>query len=254
MLLYSIILVEDDFTERSILKKLILSTYKFINIYEADSEISALNIIKENHINLFFIDIDLKESSGLELAIKIRDIPEYQFKQIIFLASYMEHIIQAFKQIHCYEYILKPYNKKNIQAVLNKLIPNENNNLNDDLAKDENEEIIIILKNGAYAGIKLNEIVFIEVIGKNCEINTISGMYIANKISLKKILKLINCKCIIQSHRAFAINTNYICKIEKLDRRLSILYFNKYSKTALLGYKFKDSVTSEFKKGKVIID
>ncbi|BCZ44252.1 DNA-binding response regulator [Clostridium gelidum] len=254
--MYSIILVEDDFMQRGILKKMILSIDKFINIYEADSESTALDIIENNHINMFLIDIGLKESSGLDLAVKIRNISKYQFSQIIFLTTHMEYITQAFKQTHCYDYILKPYDKDDVQAMINKLIIYENshlNNKNDNSNEDKDREIVITLKNGIYVGIKIDEIMFIEVKGKNCEVNTINGMYIANNMSLKKVIKLIDCEYIIQSHRAFAINRNYICKIEKLDVKLSTVYFNKYIKTALLGYKFKDNIISEFKKDKVII-
>ena len=128
--MYSIILVEDDCMQRDILKKMILSTYEFINIYEADSESTALDIIENNDINMFLIDISLKESSGLDLAMKIRNIPKYEFSQIIFLTTHMEYITQAFKQTHCYDYIIKPYNQEDVQAMLNKLILYENNNLN----------------------------------------------------------------------------------------------------------------------------
>jgi len=235
--------------QRDILRKMLLSTYEFVHIYEADSEITALDIIENNDINMFLIDISLKESSGLELAIKIRSIPKYEFRQIVFLTTHMEYITQAFKQTHCYDYIIKPYDQYDVQAMLNKLILNENNNVN----KYDDKEIVITLKNGIYVGIKIKDIFFIEVKGKDCEVNTINGVYIANNMSLKKINKLINCEYIIQSHRAFAINRNYICKIEKLEAKLSIVYFSKYQKTALLGYKFKDNIISEFKKGKVII-
>ena len=235
--------------QRDILRKMLLSTYEFVHIYEADSEITALDIIENNDINLFLIDISLKESSGLDLAIKIRRIPKYEFRQIVFLTTHMEYITQAFKQTHCYDYIIKPYDQYDVQAMLNKLILNENNNVN----KYDDKEIVITLKNGIYVGIKIKDIFFIEVKGKDCEVNTINGVYIANNMSLKKINKLINCEYIIQSHRAFAINRNYICKIEKLEAKLSIVYFSKYQKTAFLGYKFKDNVISEFKKGKVII-
>jgi two-component system response regulator LytT len=235
--------------QRDILRKMLLSTYEFVHIYEADSEITALDIIENNDINMFLIDISLKESSGLDLAIKIRSIPKYEFRQIVFLTTHMEYITQAFKQTHCYDYIIKPYDQYDVQAMLNKLILNENNNVN----KYDDKEIVITLKNGIYVGIKIKDIFFIEVKGKDCEVNTINGVYIANNMSLKKINKLINCEYIIQSHRAFAINRNYICKIEKLEAKLSIVYFSKYQKTALLGYKFKDNIISEFKKGKVII-
>lgn len=257
VLLYSIILVEDDSMQRSILKKMILSANEFVKIYEADSESSALEVINKHDINMFLIDISLKESSGLDLAVKIRNIPKYEFRQIIFLTTHMEYIIQAFKETHCYDYILKPYDKEKVQAMINKIIDNDTNNLiKEEVLKEEKKEekeIVVNLKNGIYVGIKVDDIVFIEVRGKNCEINTVNGMYIASNMSLKKMLQLIDSNYIIQSHRAFIVNKNYILQIEKIDVKLSTIHFKNYSKTALLGYKFKDNVMSEFKKGKVVL-
>lgn len=254
--MYSIILVEDDYMQRQVLKKIVLSMNETINIYEADSENSALDIIKKYDINMFLIDISLKESSGLDLAIKIRNIPKYEFRQIIFLTTHMEYITQAFKQTHCYDYILKPYDKKEVQAMVNKIILNETSNSNnktDSVEMDDDREIVITLKNGIYVGIKIKDILFIEVKGKNCEVNTINGMYTASNTTLKKMLKLVDCEYIIQSHRAFAVNKNHIYRIEKIDLKLSEVYFQNYDGTALLGYKFKDNVIAEFKKGKVVI-
>lgn len=253
--MYSIILVEDDYVQRDNLKKMILQMHEFINIYEADSEKSALDIIEKYDINMFFIDISLKNSSGLDLAMEIRKIPKYEFRQIIFLTTHMEYITQAFKQTHCYDYIMKPYDKEEIQTMVNKIILNETNGANyrENNSEEENKEVIITLKNGIYVGIKINDILFIEVKGKNCEVNTVNGMYIASNITLKKMLQLIDSAFIIQSHRAFAVNKKHIHKIEKLDFKLSEVYFENYSGTALLGYKFKEKVISEFKKGKVII-
>ena len=257
--MFSIIIVEDDFMQRELLKTMLLSTYESIKIYEADSESEALEIIKNNDINMFLIDISLKESSGLDLAIKVRNIDKYEFSQIIFLTTHMEYITQAFKQTHCYDYILKPYNKEKVQAMLNKLILYENNRLknsNDNLNEDnknKDRKVSITLKNGIYAVIKIDDIVFIEISGRVGEVNTINGMYEANNTSLKKIMNLIDCKYIIQSHRAFAINKNYICKIEKINAKLSTIYFNNYVKTALLGYKFKDDIMSEVRNGEMIL-
>ncbi|WP_160688677.1 LytTR family DNA-binding domain-containing protein [Clostridium sp. C2-6-12] len=252
----SILLVEDDYMQREILKKMIAAKYEAMVIYEADSESSALEIINKHDINIFLIDISLKESSGLELAKKIRDIPKYELSPLIFLTTHVDYMLQAFKQIHCYDYIIKPYNKEDVLAILDKFIVYENSQLNkieEEIIQEDDKEVIITLKNGIYIGIKINDIFFIEVKGKNCDINTINGMYTANNISLKKILEMINCEFIIQSHRAFAININYILKVEKLDLKLSEIYFENYSKTALLGYKFKDNIMTKFKKGKVIL-
>lgn len=246
--MYSIILVEDDFMQRTILKKMLTSTYDFVRVHEADSESGALEIIENNEINMFIIDISLKESSGLDLAKKIRNIPKYEFNQIIFLTTHIEYITQAFKQVHCYDYILKPYDKDDVYAMLNRIILNENKK-----TLEDNKEIVVTLKCGIYIGIKIKEIVFIEVKGKNCDIHTPTGTYTATNISLKKIMKLIDSENILQSHRAFAINVNHISKIEKVDSKLSIIYFNGTSEQAFLGYKFKNNVIDQFKKGKVIL-
>ena len=249
--MYSIIVVEDDSMQRELLKTMIHSTYESIKVYEADSESAALEIIEKNDINMFLIDISLKESSGLDLAIKIRLIPKYEFSQLIFLTTHLDYMLQAFKQIHCYDYILKPYNKDDVQAILNKLIDNDIYNLNnkkDNLDKAEDKELVIKVRNGIFVRVKINEILFIEVNRRDCEVNTVSGIYTYSNISLKKILELISCEYIVQSHKGFAVNKNYIFKIEKQDIRLSTVYFNGYSKTALLGYKFKDNIMLEFKK------
>lgn len=134
--------------------------------------------------------------------------------------------------------------------MLNKLILYENeclNNSSDNFNEHKEIEIILTLKSSIYMGIKINGIIFIEAKGRNCEMNTINGIYIPNNMVLT------DCQYILQIHRSFAINKNCICKIEKLDVNLGIVYFNQHSKTALLGYKFKDTIISEFKKGKVII-
>lgn len=254
IILYSIILVEDDSMQRNNLKKMLISTGELFKIYEADCENTALDIIKNNEINMFLIDISLKESSGLDLAMKLRSIPKYEFRPIIFLTTHVEYITQAFKQTHCYDYILKPYDTEDVQAMLKKLILNDVNNLNDKNGNSEgNREVVIMLKNGIYVGIKIDDILFIEAKGRNCEVNTDNGTYNAINTSLIKMLPLINCEYIIQSHKAFAVNKNYICKIERLDFRLSEVHFTNSSKTALLGYKYKENVISEFKKGKVIL-
>ncbi len=243
-ILYSIILVEDEFTQREILKKMILSVCNFIKIYEADSESTALDIVKNNDINMFLIDINLKGSSRLNLAMNIRSIPKYEFSQLIFLTTHMDYMLQAFKQTHCYDYILKPYNKDDIQSMLNKLIDRAICNLN----KVEEKEFIIKIRKSIFVRVKVNDVLFIEVKGRDCEVNTVRGIYTYINISLKKILDLIDCDYIVQSHRAFAINKNHIFKIEKVDIRLSCVYFENYPQTALIGIKFRNNIIPEFKK------
>lgn len=53
----------------------------------------------------------------------------------------MEYITQAFKQTHCYDYIVKPYDKNDVQAMLNKIILNETSDLNNKVDNYSEEKI-----------------------------------------------------------------------------------------------------------------
>lgn len=244
----SILLVEDDLIQRSILKKMLeeFST-DIVHIYEADNMEPAFEILISTKIDIFLIDIDLKNSSGLALAKKIRNIHKYEFSWIIFLTANIEYIIQAFKQVHCYDYIIKPYNKNQICTAIKKIIINEKEGTSID------KSIFLNLKNNIIVSICVNIILFIEVQGRKCVFHTTNGDYIAYNISLKKILDSINYENIVQSHKAFAVNIEHIYKMEKLDIKLYAIYFKDYDKTALLGYKYKNGIIENFKKNKICI-
>ena len=110
----NILIAEDDIIQRENLKKIIQGIDKNFIIYEAEDKNEAFKISCENTIDIFFIDIGLKNSSGLDLAMKIRKLDKYEFSWIIFLTTHLQYIIQAFKNVHCYDYILKPYDKEEI--------------------------------------------------------------------------------------------------------------------------------------------
>lgn len=106
----NVLIVEDDKIQRESLKKMIKQIDKDINIYESVDKDEALEITNKINIDIFYVDICLNNSSGVDLAIELRQIPKYEFSFIIFLTTHVEYLTQAFKEVHCYDYILKPYN------------------------------------------------------------------------------------------------------------------------------------------------
>jgi len=85
--------VEDDPIYRTVLKNALLKQFVDLEVYDAEDEGSALDVISANVPNLIIMDIDLKkDTNGLELTRKIKhrhseieiiilsqyDIPEYR--------------------------------------------------------------------------------------------------------------------------------------------------------------------------------
>ena len=125
----AILIVEDNIQESENLKRMLHEVDKSLNIYEAQSKREALNISNRILIDIFYLDINLIDSTGIDLARELRQIKRYEFNWIIFTTSHAHYMVEAFKEIHCYDYILKPYDKKDIMTLTSKLMSGRYTNI-----------------------------------------------------------------------------------------------------------------------------
>jgi DNA-binding LytR/AlgR family response regulator len=213
-------------------------------VYETTNTVEALKIAQQEMIDLFYIDINLKNESGLKFALEIRKIERYRLNWIIFVTIYKEYMLSAFKKIHCYDYILKPYNKENIQRITKFLLSESSEQV---AATKTMEKFIIVPIKNVQVKIFINEIIFVEVFIRTSIIHTINGSFTIDYLSLKKLNSVLEHKYIIQSHRSYLVNINYINKIEKTnDKTAYKIYFYNTDKTALLGNNYKKCIMDRF--------
>lgn len=93
-----ILIVEDDVVQRNNLIKIVESRFKDVQVLYSDSVKESLFLLKERKIDLFMLDIKLKDGSGIELAEEIRKIKGYELTGIIFLTTEKQLILDAFKK------------------------------------------------------------------------------------------------------------------------------------------------------------
>ncbi len=243
----NVLIAEDDKIQRTSLKKTLQQIDSHINIYESEEKEEALKIISNTDIDIFYIDISLRNSSGLDFAIELRKVPKYEFSFIVFLTTHIEYITQAFKRVHCYDYLLKPYEVADVVNMTKRFILHKRNinNISIDIPKDK-KYVVFEIRKGVNVKVYIDEIIFIEVSLRICMVHTINGIYKVNRLALENIIKLIDCTNIIQCHKSFAVNINHIRKIENVDSKLSEIYFENYDKKAFLGYKFKNIIIEKF--------
>lgn len=233
----NVLIVEDSEIQRKNLY-LILSRLSIdLKIYEADDKEIALKIAKKNLINFFLVDIELKQSSGIDFAMEIRKMKEYKYSWIIFITTYINYMIKSFKEIHCYDYILKPYDSKDIEKICEMILDNSYNN-----EISNNRTYVLFDHKGIKLKIFLDEILFIEVTIGKCVIHTKIEKYIINRVSLKNVLKMINCDYIVQCHKSCAVNIKYIRKIEKYSQISWNIYFDNYEYYAFMGAKYRNKI------------
>lgn len=239
-----ILIVEDDSNQSTNLKKILYELDRNIKIYEAQSKEDALEISNKTEIDIFYVDIHLKNSSGIDFAKELRKIEKYKFSWVIFITTHIQYIIECLKEVHCYDYIIKPYEKKDIMQLTQKLIFEKQNNA---IALNERKYIVFDMKNGINIRIYIDEIILIETNFRSCYIHTKRGKYETKELGLKKCLDLIDCNDLIQSYKSCIVNVKYIEKIHSIDSKVSEIFFEDYTVTAPLGYKYKKSVIEKFK-------
>lgn len=242
--MYNILILEDDCIQLRTLANIIKQSGAMYQVYEATNTEEAIKIAHQQMIDLFYVDINLKNESGLNFASKIRKMGRYRLTWIVFVTIYKEFMLSAFKKIHCYDYILKPYNKENIQRTTKFLLSDHCGQV---AVTEIKEKFIIVPVKNIQVKIFINEIIFVEVFIRTSIIHTINGSFTIDYLSLKKLNSMINDKNILQSHRSYLVNIKYINKIEKTNDKTSYkIYFYNTDKTALLGNNYKKCIMDRF--------
>lgn len=239
----NILIVEDDKSQREVLKKMLQEADEGLNIYEASNKSEGLDICSNISIDIFYIDVHLGDSSGIDLALEIRKIKRYEFSWMVFITTNVQYMLKAFKEIHCYDYILKPYEKKAIVELTRKLIAGT---YMSNAVVNERGSAVFEIRKGINVKIYVDEIIFIETNIRTCTIHTKKRKYEIKGLSLKSALELINGEDIIQCHKSFAVNINEVRKVEGISSKVYEIYFKDYEEKAFLGYKFKNIFMERF--------
>lgn len=134
----SILIVEDEFISLVYLSS-ILKSFGINSVFKASCTDEALEIVKNNNINLAFVDINIKGSiDGIKCASLIN--LEY-FIPIIFQTAYKDTAtINEAKNENIFGYLIKPFEASDVEATLNVAISSMNrlkniNNIKEDLEK-----------------------------------------------------------------------------------------------------------------------
>jgi len=115
----SILLVDDNQHFRDALKYMVEEVvHENINIYQASSGNEALDIIRKQHIDLVFMDIEMPDMTGIEATRRVTEIN--RFITVIALSFHQEmQYIMKMLEAGARNYIIKEeINKETIKKVL----------------------------------------------------------------------------------------------------------------------------------------
>lgn len=206
----TILLVEDDFLNRRLSKK-ILSENGF-SVLEAKNAKETLEILKKEPLDMVILDIHLgeEEQGGISIGQQIKD--KYSIPFIYLTAYENPEIIGKAVATKPYSYLTKPFkNVDLITAVEIALSQSEG------LAKYTST---ILVKSDDYnVELPTDEIDYIESDGNYLLFYTNEKMY-KLRSTIKQVLEELPGSKFVQTHRAYVVNK---AKIEKFNKKSIII-------------------------------
>lgn len=159
------------------------------------------NYIKD--IDIFILDIQMNEISGMDVARKIREIDRNK-PEIVFTTSIIDYIQEGY-EVRAYRYLLKPIKLELIEKHILSCIK--------DIEQKKDNYLIINCKSEVYK-VDINKITYIEVQNKCMTIHTLDKNYEV-KMSLDNVEKELEKYNFFRCHKSFLVNVDYIENIKQ---------------------------------------
>lgn len=125
---YNILVVDDSSPMRAVIKKTIkASGFKFGEFYDASDGNMALDILRDNWIDLVLTDYNMPNMNGLVLITEIKNDEALKDIPVVFITTEGSvPRVEEFKEKGAAGYIQKPFTPEDIKLKLNKFMGEEN--------------------------------------------------------------------------------------------------------------------------------
>jgi len=237
----NVLIIEDTPAESDALVKVLTeNNYNIVGVARTYQD--ALTMFYQQTIDIVVIDVFLDgKPDGITFAETINIVPN-GVKPFVFLTSSKDRqIFERAKLTKPFSFLMKPFNELEILYALEMAVEKFYEQTNVFHSEDQNTVIsndtLFIKKNKSLKKVKIEDIIYIEVEDRYCNIITDVEKFVI-LISLTKIIQLLDPTKFSQTHRNYIVN---LSKIEEIivNDNLVIL---KGNHKVTLSDKYKDFV------------
>lgn len=239
----NVLIIEDTAAESdALIHVLKANNYTVVGVAPTYTEALRLFYNSEIKIDIVVIDIFLDgKADGITFAETINIVPN-KSKPFVFLSSSKDRqIFERAKLTQPFSFLLKPFNELEILYALEMAVEKFYGQTNVFLSEVQDtvisEEYLFVKKNKSLKKVLIDDIVYIEVEDRYCNIITDNEKFVI-LMSLTKLIQLLDPEKFCQTHRNFIVNTN---KIEEIIVHDNLLILEGNHKVTLSD-KYKDFV------------
>ncbi|HSV10744.1 MAG TPA: LytTR family DNA-binding domain-containing protein [Hanamia sp.] len=229
------LLVDDEPPALDVLKEYIASVSSLELAGTCNDAVEALNVLREQDIDLLFLDIQMPHLLGTDLIRTLKKPPK-----VIFTTAYRKFAIEGF-ELDAVDYLLKPISFERFLKAVNKVMETSvkligNNDTNSDQQNNSNDAFINLRADRKNLKIPLNDILYIESLKDYIKVVT-KTKNIVTKQSISSLEEALPKNNFVRIHRSFivAINkiesfTNDAIEINRQELPISRMYRHEVEK------------------------
>lgn len=235
----NVLIIEDNKACREALAELTRKCDTVGAVFCVDNSADAYKYAMEEEIDLFLVDIvldgeDAHDVSGIVIVDKLRKMKRYEFTPVIFITSLVDEAMNAFHNLHCFDYIEKPFDLEKVRKIIEAA-------LKAPLSDDREKEVFYYRKDGVLYALNVDRVIYLETSLRNVTIYTLDETVELNYMSLKQLMEELPRKYFIQCCRNVVVNRLFIEYADKANQLVRL----KNGKMVKIGGKMKKGFFDE---------
>ena len=172
-----------------------------------NSALTAMADLRQQPVDLLFLDIQMPELSGMELA---RLIPSET--RIVFTTAFKQYAIDGYK-VSAFDYLLKPVSYDKFQETVERAAQHFFSQKQTEATTSD--RYIFVKSEYKLIRISLDDILYVEGLKDYVRIKLANGNRVMSLISMKRIEELLPRSEFIRSHRSYIVHMSLVDTIEK---------------------------------------
>lgn len=231
-----ILVLEDDDESREALKQMLMNISDEVTVdVAADMGKARMLLNSTVTFDLFLLDINLnpkepKEQNGIRFAEEVRAMRRYEFTPLVMVTSVAGMEMEAYRKLHCYQYIVKPYIEAEIAELVCKVLFH---------IRAEERPAIVVKKNGINYKISCDEIIFCKAIPRGVRICMKGEQMDVPYLTIRQLLEKLPENLFFQCHRMFVVNKNAVKYYDLVNQ---VIRVEEYAETIDIGVTYKAEV------------
>jgi DNA-binding LytR/AlgR family response regulator len=220
------LIVDDEHIARKILSDYVGKVPELELVAACSSALQALNHIKQNNIDVLFLDIQMPDLSGLDFLKILPNRPA-----TILTTAYSEYAVQSY-ELDVVDYLLKPIDFDRFYKAITKVIALKDPQVNRPPKPAASEQLdkLFVKADNKIMKVAFSEIIVINGQGPYVQIITVDRRKIMSLQSMSKLEELLP-KNFYRTHRSHIVNIDHIDSIDgnmiKLKGNDAVLSKNK---------------------------